>query len=338
MELTNLNSVHQSDVLIVVPFDEIFVNEQGAIMAICKQHSKILSDAKVIYPGQVFKTWELKIFKFPKIQKILRDRYYKKVISLSKNFRKIYVHNDLYLLEYIMQYKSDKKIVFHLHNDIKAKSAPLLKSCDMIFVCSEYLKHRLLAYGVKSIVLPNSLPEIDRIKNQERIYDAIFVGRFDENKGFEDFLEIVIKNKSKKFVVIQAKTPFSLYKYKMYAWFFLSKIMCCIHFHRSLSREQVFRLMEVSKLLVVPTRHKEAFGNVALEGLAADCLVVTSKIGGLESIDIFDTVSIDDLKEDFNGSIRQLEALSESKKSHRQHILSQFSERTLMAKLREYFK
>lgn len=112
--------------------------------------------------------------------------------------------------------------------------------------------------------------------------------------------------------------------------------MCRIRFHSSLSREEVFRLMEVSRLLVVPTRYKEAFGNVALEGLAADCLVITSKIGGLKSIDIFDTLSIDDLKADFDGSVLQMDAISEAKKLHREHILSQFSERTLTAKLCKY--
>ena len=336
MELGDLSSVHQSNVLIVVPFDEIFVNEQGAIMAICKQHLKILSDADIIYPSQEFKAWELQIFKFPKIQRILRKQYYKKVVSLCENFSKIYIHNDFYLLEYIFRNQINKKVIFHLHNDINSGLAPLLKFCDTIFVCSEYLKNSLLAYGIDSIVIPNAIPEINKMKNQERLYDAMFVGRFDKNKGLIDFLEIMVKNRTKKFVVVQANTPFSIYKYKMYIRLLFCKLMCRIRFHSSLSREEVFRLMEVSRLLVVPTRYKEAFGNVALEGLAADCLVITSKIGGLKSIDIFDTLSIDDLKADFDGSVLQMDAISEAKKLHREHILSQFSERTLTAKLCKY--
>lgn len=336
MELTNLSSIHQSDVLIVVPFDEIFVNEQGAIMEICKQHLKILNDADIIYPSQEFNVWELKIFKFPKIQKILRKRYYKKIVSLCENFNKVYIHNDLYLLEYIFQKKLNKKIIFHLHNDINDRAVPILKSCDTVFVCSEFLKYRLLQFNIKSIVLPNTIPQIKRMTGQKRVYDALFVGRFDENKGFIDFLEIMIRNRKNKFAVIQASTPTAIYKYKMFIFLFICRLLCNIRFYRSLSREEVFRLMEISKLLVVPTRYTEAFGNVALEGLAADCLVVTSKIGGLKDIDIFDSISIDDLKVNLNGSLSQLGEISEAKKSQIEHILSQFSEQNLRFKLRRH--
>jgi glycosyltransferase involved in cell wall biosynthesis len=55
-----------------------------------------------------------------------------------------------------------------------------------------------------------------------------------------------------------------------------------IRFLGSRHGEEVVRLLNAHRILVVPSRYNEPFGIVALEGIACGCLVIGSRGGGLK--------------------------------------------------------
>jgi glycosyltransferase involved in cell wall biosynthesis len=55
-----------------------------------------------------------------------------------------------------------------------------------------------------------------------------------------------------------------------------------IDFLGSRQGEEVVRLLNAHRILVVPSRYDEPFGIVALEGIACGCLVIGSRGGGLK--------------------------------------------------------
>ena len=55
-----------------------------------------------------------------------------------------------------------------------------------------------------------------------------------------------------------------------------------VSFVGSKSGEELVRILNQHRLLVVPSRYNEPFGIVALEGIACGCVVVGSRGGGLK--------------------------------------------------------
>jgi glycogen synthase len=56
-----------------------------------------------------------------------------------------------------------------------------------------------------------------------------------------------------------------------------------VHFVGSRQGEEVVRLLNAHRILVVPSLYNEPFGIVALEGIACGCLVIGSRGGGLQA-------------------------------------------------------
>lgn len=134
----------------------------------------------------------------------------------------------------------------------------------------------------KSIVIHNFVDSEFRITNQgERPFDFCFLGRLVSDKGadilIQAFAQLYQENKQLSLTIIGEGPDF----------FYLERLVDdlgireAVQFSGSLTGDVLVNKLNQHKVLVAPSKWKEPFGLIALEGLACGCKVVCADEGGL---------------------------------------------------------
>lgn len=133
-----------------------------------------------------------------------------------------------------------------------------------------------------SIVIHNFVDREFRITNQgERPLDFCFLGRLVSDKGvdllIQAFARLYQENQQLSLTIIGEGPDF----------FYLERLvddLCVregVRFTGPLTGDALVTILNQHKVLVAPSRWKEPFGLIALEGLACGCKVVCANEGGL---------------------------------------------------------
>ena len=138
--------------------------------------------------------------------------------------------------------------------------------------------------SVKSIVIPDPfrsetfrvIPEI------KRDLDLVFLGRLVSDKGLDVLLDALYLLQSKglrpKLTVIGSGSKEADLQRQTDRWGLREQVS----FVGAKRDEELVRLLNQHKILVVPSTWDEPFGVVALEGIACGCVVIGSRGGGLK--------------------------------------------------------
>jgi glycosyltransferase involved in cell wall biosynthesis len=111
-----------------------------------------------------------------------------------------------------------------------------------------------------------------------RTKELIFVGRLVSDKGTNLLLEAMALLEAKPQLTIAGDGPERAALEKQAADL---QLQARVEFIGSQTSAQLARLLPQHQILVVPSRWREPFGIVALEGIASGCVVVGSAEGGL---------------------------------------------------------
>lgn len=114
--------------------------------------------------------------------------------------------------------------------------------------------------------------------SEPRTNELIFVGRLVSDKGADLLLEAMALLQSKPRLTIAGDGPERARLEKQAAEL---NLQSRVDFIGSRTSEQLAKLLRQHQILVVPSRWREPFGIVALEGIACGCVVVGSAEGGL---------------------------------------------------------
>lgn len=159
----------------------------------------------------------------------------------------------------------------------------LLRFAAASIAVSKAVAADLSTPGTPALVIPNPyrdhlfrlLPEV------ERTGDLLFVGRLVSDKGVDvllDALGLLAGDGLVPRLTIVGEGPERLLlETRARSLGIASRI----DFLGTRTGEELVRIMNGHRILVVPSRYQEPFGIVALEGIACGCLVVGSAGGGL---------------------------------------------------------
>ncbi len=146
--------------------------------------------------------------------------------------------------------------------------------------CSEFVaKHNKRSIGIGNAYNPNLF---FKTKNwSERPLDVVFLGRLVSDKGCDTLLEALHILKNKNITLTASIIGNGDEMPKLTAYTEGVGLKNQVSFLGLKPRAEVNAILNEHKIMVVPSRWAEPFGIVALEGLAAGCLVVCSTEGGL---------------------------------------------------------
>lgn len=165
----------------------------------------------------------------------------------------------------------------------------LLMRCQRIQLISQsernYLAGRFPQYLFKTEVLPLgiSLP-LERWQHANA-HEFLYVGRLSDYKGIEDLIKAMylIRHSGRQiYLNIVGKGP-DYYEAYLRQLVKSMNLGVCVQFHGWKPSSEVRQLMERAACLVVPSR-REAYGLVALEGMAIGTPLIASRAGGLEEL------------------------------------------------------
>jgi glycogen synthase len=138
--------------------------------------------------------------------------------------------------------------------------------------------------AVPSIVIPN--PYRDRqfriLPGVERTGELLFVGRLVSDKGGDvllDALAMLAREGITARLTVVGDGPEEPRLREQATRLGLAG---CIDFQGTRTGEELAEILNCHRILVVPSRYREPFGIVALEGIACGCVVVGSEGGGLK--------------------------------------------------------
>lgn len=151
--------------------------------------------------------------------------------------------------------------------------------CDRIICISAYERREALSIGVgdpRMVVIDNGISERDTSKGTEHNRKVIaFAGRFDEQKGFDTYVEVMRRLGDEAEGIAIGGAVLSTND--------IPDLPANIRLTGWQPRERVFELYAQADLLLVPSRW-EGFGLVAVEAMQARTAVFASRVGGLQDI------------------------------------------------------
>lgn len=161
-----------------------------------------------------------------------------------------------------------------------------LKRADVVIAVSEKLKEGTY---LKAIVIENSYNNelFKRLASIEKDKDFVFLGRLVSDKGVDMAIELIRMlhqfneidgNPRHYFLTIVGDGPERKRLQNMVREFKLENFVC---FTGALTGEELVGCLNRHRYLLVPSRWREPFGIVALEGMASGCLPIVSDGGGL---------------------------------------------------------
>jgi glycogen(starch) synthase len=142
---------------------------------------------------------------------------------------------------------------------------------------SNSIAHRL---NTSSLTIPNSYDEsIFKIyPDEKREYDFVFLGRLVTQKGCEMLIR-ACKELNRPFTlgIIGIGTE----KDRLENLTKELRLTNEVTFHGLVTKENLARLLNRHKVMIIPSIGEEGFGMVALEGLACGCKILAADAGGL---------------------------------------------------------
>lgn len=144
--------------------------------------------------------------------------------------------------------------------------------------------------AVREITFPEShvignpyRSELFRVdSNIDRSRDFVFLGRLVSDKGGEMAVELIrklnTKNKQKYNLTIIGDGPILNELKEIVSKYELNNY---VNFTGALTGEYLVQMLNQHNYLLVPSKWKEPFGNVALEGMACGCIPIVADGGGL---------------------------------------------------------
>jgi glycosyltransferase involved in cell wall biosynthesis len=192
-----------------------------------------------------------------------------------------------------------KKIIVNFHGEdlTKFHILPLMlktifcKICDksdLIIVPSEYFKKKLLlikeGYNSKIFVSPSGgINTLIFDKNiiplpRNKIPEIIYCSRFDENKGWDDFINAI--------ALLEVKCTAIMIGYgyetsRVRQLIIDKKLEEVIFLYENISQIDIQKIYSNADLFVFPTRLAESLGLVALEAMSCGLPVIGTGIGAL---------------------------------------------------------
>lgn len=161
-----------------------------------------------------------------------------------------------------------------------------LKRILLAFSAISIAASRALAddLGVRSVVIPNSYRDhvFYRMPGIERSRDLVFVGRLVSDKGVDillDALAILAAEGIRPTFSVVGDGP---ERAALEAQVRRLRLGGLVSFLGEKSGEEIRRILNQHRIMVVPSRYNEPFGIVALEGAACGCVVIGSEGGGLK--------------------------------------------------------
>ena len=165
----------------------------------------------------------------------------------------------------------------------------LLMRCQRIQLISQsernYLAGRFPQYLYKSEVLPLGISLPAEHWQPGNVNEFLFVGRLIDYKGIEDLIQamsLIRKSGRQIHLNIVGKGP-DYYEAYLRRLVQSKKLGAWVKFHGWIPSPEVRRWMERAACLVVPSR-REAYGLVALEGMAIGTPLIASRAGGLREL------------------------------------------------------
>lgn len=165
----------------------------------------------------------------------------------------------------------------------------LLMRCQRIQLISQsernYLAGRFPQYLSKTKVLPLGISLPAERWQQGNANEFLYVGRLLDYKGIEDLImaTYLIRQSGKEIHLnIVGKGPDS-YEAKLKQRVQLMKLRVYVQFHGWRQSSELRRWMGRAAALIVPSR-REAYGLVALEGMAMGTPLIASRAGGLAEL------------------------------------------------------
>lgn len=254
-----------------------------------------------------------KIFNIFKLEKYydFHSFLYKKIAFMLKkeDCDFILVENNMILYKTI--YNKDKKFIFHLHNDLNSFDKTIEdykfieKTSYKILVVSNFLKKRL------NLVKPSNKIEVfENVLNKEKylnhqkdislIYTLKqkynitnhkvigYVGRIEKEKGLLELIKAFNEAKLGNTKLLLVCEDFLNFKYKKGHILKLQKEVEKnkenIVITGKIPYEEILNYYDLIDILVIPTIVEEAFGMVALEGLALKKRMIYTESGALPDI------------------------------------------------------
>jgi glycosyltransferase involved in cell wall biosynthesis len=134
-----------------------------------------------------------------------------------------------------------------------------------------------------SVVIGNTYREklFRLVPGVERTRDLIFVGRLVSDKGADLLLEALARPEMAQLPAALTVVGEGPERARLEAQAARLGLAGRVHFAGLRIGEDLVRLLNEHRVLVVPSRYDEPFGIVALEGIACGCVVVGSRGGGL---------------------------------------------------------
>ena len=182
----------------------------------------------------------------------------------------------------------------------------LLMRCHCIHLISQsernYLAGRFPQYLYKTEVLPLGISWPAEQWHPENAKEFLYVGRLLDYKGIEDLIQAMslIRQSGQQIhlnIIGKGSDYYEAYLRKLVQ---SKKLGSLVKFHGWKSSSEVRQLMERAVCLVVPSR-REAYGMVALEGMAIGTPLIASSSGGLAELVFNDCALIFEL-----GNVKQL--------------------------------
>jgi len=165
----------------------------------------------------------------------------------------------------------------------------LLMRCQRIQLISQsernYLAGHFPQYLAKTMVLPLGISLPAERWQQEKGDEFLYVGRLLDYKGIEDLIMATYLIRQSGRIIhlnIIGKGPDS-YVEKLKQLVQLINLRTYVHFHGWKPTSEVKRWMGRAAGLIVPSR-REAYGLVALEGMAMGTPLIASRAGGLAEL------------------------------------------------------
>jgi glycosyltransferase involved in cell wall biosynthesis len=193
-----------------------------------------------------------------------------------------------------------------------------------------------------SVVIPNAYRDdlFRRLPDVERTGDLAFLGRLVTDKGVDillDALALLAAEELRPRLTVIGDGPEAPRLQEQAARLGLGEQVDFLGARRG---EELVKLLNRYRILVVPSRYNEPFGIVALEGIACGCVVVGSEGGGLKAAigpcgDTFRNGDAADLARVLGRRLRRPELDAEALQHAGDHLASHSSERVTAAYLRE---
>jgi glycogen(starch) synthase len=184
----------------------------------------------------------------------------------------------------------------------------LLIRCQRIHLVSQsqhdYFAKHFSKYLSKAEVLALGITLPLERWQQEKANRFLYVGRLLDYKGVEDLIKAVgkVSYSGRQIYLDTVGNGSHLYEKYLRGLVHSMKLGTCVQFHGRTPNSEAMQRMAQAKALIVPS-WREAFGFVALEGMAIGTPLIASRAGGLaelvssECALTFETGNIDQLSE-----------------------------------------